>query len=39
MRFTSINIEYSTWLVDVKNDACWGMSTTIGKLKKINEFD
>ena len=33
------NIEYSTWLTDVKNDAGWGMSTTCGKLKKINAFD
>ena len=32
-------IEFSTWLADVKNDAGWGMSTTIGKLKKINAFD
>jgi len=33
------NIEYSTWLTDVKNDAGWGMSTTLGKLRKINAFD
>ena len=33
------DIEYTTWLTDVKNDAGWGMSTTIGKLKKINAFD
>jgi len=33
------DIEYSTWLADVKNDAGWGMSTTCGKLKKINAFD
>ena len=32
-------VEFSTWLADVKNDAGWGMSTTIGKLKKINAFD
>ena len=25
--------------VDVKNDAGWGMSTNLGKLKKINAFD
>ena len=33
------DIEYTTWLADVKNDAGWGMSTTCGKLKKINAFD
>ena len=33
------NIEYSTWLTDVKNDVGWGMSTTSAKLKKINAFD
>ena len=32
-------IEYSTWLADVHNDAGWGMSTNLGKLKKINAFD
>ena len=33
------NIEFSTWLADLKNDSGWGMSTNIGKLKKINAFD
>ena len=32
-------VEFSTWLADVKNDAGWGMSTNLGKLKKINAFD
>ena len=33
------DVEYTTWLVDVKNDPGWGMSTTSTKLKKINAFD
>lgn len=33
------DIEYSTWLADVHNDAGWGMSTNLGKLKKLNAFD
>ena len=33
------DIEYSTWLAEVKNDGGWGMSTNAGKLKKINAFD
>jgi DNA polymerase-3 subunit alpha len=33
------DVEYTTWLVDVKNDPGWGMSTTSAKLKKINAFD
>ena len=33
------DIEYTTWLGDVKNDSGWGMSTTCAKLKKINAFD
>jgi DNA polymerase III alpha subunit len=32
-------IEFSTWLADVKNDAGWGMSSSLAKLKKINAFD
>ncbi len=32
-------VEFSTWLADVKNDAGWGMSSTLAKLKKINAFD
>jgi len=32
-------VEFSSWLVDVKNDAGWGMSTNLGKLKKISAFD
>jgi DNA polymerase-3 subunit alpha len=32
-------VEFTTWLADVKNDAGWGMSTNLGKLKKINAFD
>jgi len=32
-------VEFSTWLADVKNDAGWGMSTNLGKLKKLNAFD
>ena len=31
--------KFSTWLGDVKNDAGWGMSTSIAKLKKISAFD
>ncbi len=30
----SDDIAYSTWMADVKNDAGWGMSTTIAKMKK-----
>ena len=33
------DIEFSTWLADVKNDAGWGMSSSLAKLKKINAFD
>jgi DNA polymerase III alpha subunit len=33
------DIEFTTWLSDVSNDASWGMSTNLGKLKKINAFD
>jgi len=33
------SVEFSTWLADVKNDSGWGMSTNLGKLKKINAFD
>ena len=29
----------TTWLADVKNDAGWGMSSSLAKLKKINAFD
>ena len=32
-------VEFSTWLADVKNDAGWGMSSSLAKLKKINAFD
>jgi hypothetical protein len=37
--FLNMKINFIMWLADVKNDAGWGMSTTIGKLKKINAFD
>ena len=30
---------FTTWLADVKNDAGWGMSSSLAKLKKINAFD
>jgi len=33
------DIEFSTWLADVKNDVGWGMSSNLAKLKKINAFD
>lgn len=33
------DIEFSTWLADVKNDEGWGMSSNLAKLKKINAFD
>ena len=33
------DVSYTTWLSDVHNDASWGMSTSINKMKKINAFD
>lgn len=33
------DIEYTTWLSEVKNDSGWGMSTNSGKVRQINAFD
>ena len=33
------DVEYTTWLSEVKNDSGWGMSTNSGKVRQINAFD
>ena len=33
------DIRYTNWLSEVKNDANWGMSTSLNKMKKIDAFD
>jgi len=33
------DIEYATWMSEVKNDGGWGMSTNSSKVRKISAFD
>ena len=36
---TDADIRYTIWLAEVNSDPNWGMSTNLGKMKKINAFD
>ena len=37
--FLNIIFIFIVFFADVKNDAGWGMSSSLAKLKKINAFD